>query len=346
MFIPQRAPSPSPAPSSITGIMDRPSPSRPALADGPHVGITDVRSTHVSANETLSTNSFGRKPSLEGATREASLAGTGVARQSSLRSKLSLPNLRRNRTREEDTGIYDRDANERRLERSKEMMQVQDMEFELVRPNISLLQAQPRRSEDSMVGRADNVSETRVDNGLLRSESPAVSFSSSDLRSPVVEMRNSVNGTGGFNNDASVALIGQSSESIEAHRQRETKWVSLMSSSPASLSRKSKKVKKMLVDGVPSSVRYLIWSYLTDGKGRAVRGVYEQLCQRGGGFRTRDIVADAERLFGGDKGSNGVQYLQATKGAVIVLLQAYFSMVPDIQYSTGTRFFVFWVSDK
>jgi hypothetical protein len=119
---------------------------------------------------------------------------------------------------------------------------------------------------------------------------------------------------------------------MEAHRQRETKWVSLMSSSPASLSRKSKKVRKLLVDGVPSSVRYLIWSYLTDGKGRAVKGVYEQLCRRGEVLRTRDIVADMERLFAGN---DRMQYLHATKGAIVVLLQAYFSMVPDVQYTTG-----------
>ena len=97
-------------------------------------------------------------------------------------------------------------------------------------------------------------------------------------------------------------------------------------------------MKKLLVEGVPSSVRYLTWSYLTDGKGRAVKGVYERLCQRGEVTRTRDIAADAETLFGihgGEAGNNGTQYLHATKGAVIVLLQAYFSMVPDVRYSTG-----------
>lgn len=56
----------------------------------------------------------------------------------------------------------------------------------------------------------------------------------------------------------------------------------VMSSSPASQSRKSKKVKKPLLDGVPSSVRYLVWSYLTNGKARCVPGMYAQLCARDG----------------------------------------------------------------
>jgi len=261
-------------------------------------------------------------------TQAPSSAGTGVVRQSSLRSMISLPNLRKSRTRDDDAvGVYDRDGNERRSGRPKEMVQVKDTEFELVRPNLPLLQSQ-RTSEDSMIGRPNNSAEFRVDGGgPYRSESRAASLNS-DYRSPVTETPNSTNGSGP-NLDAGIT---PSNESIEAHRQRETKWVSLMSS-PASLSRKSKKVKKLLVDGVPSSVRYLIWSYLTDGKGRAVKGVYEQLCQRGGVIRTRDIVADAQRLF--STGSDGVQYLQATKGAIIVLLQAYFSMVPDVQYTTG-----------
>ncbi|KAF9492737.1 hypothetical protein BDN71DRAFT_1396268 [Pleurotus eryngii] len=45
---------------------------------------------------------------------------------------------------------------------------------------------------------------------------------------------------------------------MEEHKQRELRWIALMSSVPAPQARKSKKVKKLLVEGVPSSVRYLI----------------------------------------------------------------------------------------
>ena len=51
--------------------------------------------------------------------------------------------------------------------------------------------------------------------------------------------------------------------------------------------------------------------------------------------RTRDIAADAERLFGMLDGEvNGIQYLHATKGAVIV---------PMIQLAYSTEIFVMLV---
>jgi len=288
------------------------------------------------------------KSSMESINRQVkNVSGPGIVRQTSLRAKLSLPNLRRHRSREDDTiGLYDRnqlvangimegelDAIQGR-DRRKEMVQVQDTEFEFIRPNAVQLQSQQRTSEDSTPVRQEGSIESRADGGgLLRPESPAVSLNSSAPRSPI------------FENPVSTGLetgapsLTQSTESMEAHRQRELKWVSLMSSASASLSRKSKKVKKLLVDGVPSSVRYLIWSFLTDGKGRAVKGVYEQLCKRGGVLRTRDIAADAERLFGmsrdGEVVNDGTRYLHATRGAAVVLLQAYFNMVPDVQYVTG-----------
>jgi hypothetical protein len=68
--------------------------------------------------------------------------------------------------------------------------------------------------------------------------------------------------------------------------------MSPMSSLPASQSCKSKKVKKLLLDGVPSSVRYLVWSYLTDGKARCVPDVYPQLFER-------TLVKQGNFLFGG-----------------------------------------------
>ena len=39
---------------------------------------------------------------------------------------------------------------------------------------------------------------------------------------------------------------------------------------PPSQARKNKKVRKLLQEGVPSSVHYLIWCYLTDSKVRAL----------------------------------------------------------------------------
>jgi len=101
---------------------------------------------------------------------------------------------------------------------------------------------------------------------------------------------------------------------------------SSMSSSPACQSCKSKKVQKFLLDGVPSSARYLVWSYLTNVKARCV---YAQLCGKGKLPASKDVEQDIKRCF------RDQPHLQGTQGPVLVLLQAYLNMVPDIQYSMG-----------
>lgn len=106
--------------------------------------------------------------------------------------------------------------------------------------------------------------------------------------------------------------------------------MTLMSTSPPAQARKSKKVRKLLLEGVPSSVRYLVWIHLTDGKARCVPGVYSQLCSRGGVPASGEIQKDMGSRFFQDQ-----PHLQGTQGPVLSLLQAYFNMVPDIQYSRG-----------
>jgi TBC1 domain family member 10 len=118
---------------------------------------------------------------------------------------------------------------------------------------------------------------------------------------------------------------------MEAHRQREIKWMSLMSSNPASQARKTKKFRKLIMEGVPSSVRYLVWSYLTDGKARCVPGVYAQLCSRGRVPWSVDIERDIKSCF------RDQPHLQGTQGPVLLLLQSYLNMVPDILYTRGKK---------
>ncbi|KAF9446705.1 RabGAP/TBC [Macrolepiota fuliginosa MF-IS2] len=116
---------------------------------------------------------------------------------------------------------------------------------------------------------------------------------------------------------------------MDAHRQRESKWMSLMGSIVPSQWRKNKKVKKLIHEGVPSSVRYLIWSHLTDGKAKVVPGVYFQL-------GNRDRIAAATMIDEDIKSCFQEQpHLQGKKGPVLALLQAYLTMVPDVQYTTG-----------
>ncbi|PFH46684.1 hypothetical protein AMATHDRAFT_154035 [Amanita thiersii Skay4041] len=121
---------------------------------------------------------------------------------------------------------------------------------------------------------------------------------------------------------------------IDAHRQREQKWVAVMSSVQPSQSRKSKKVKKLLLDGVPASVRYLVWSHVTDGRARIVAGVYARLGSRGRVPASELIEKDLVRYF------KEYPQLQGLQSPVLVLLQAYMSMVPDVQYSAGLTLIV------
>ncbi|OAX37425.1 RabGAP TBC [Rhizopogon vinicolor AM-OR11-026] len=121
----------------------------------------------------------------------------------------------------------------------------------------------------------------------------------------------------------------ESPTSIDAHRQREGKWMALLPVVPPSQARKNKKVKRLLLEGVPSSVRYLVWCHLTDSKARAITGVYAQLGRRPRVAAFSDFEKDAKTYFPEQP------QLHPHDGPLVSLLQAYLSMVPDIQYSSG-----------
>lgn len=296
-----------------------------------------------------------------------------VGRQLSLRSKLSLPNLRRKQSKIDDEGSMSANLtltpsqvpvspptnsvlsglSTTMTMHDPEMLQVKDMEFELVRPNFAHHFSQAARtSEDSGVLGRDGSFDLRQDSAsFLRADSPAFSVSSSNVQMPgrrsPTAMENgwtpqtSINSTspGPMAINLSPSAPELSVESMEAHRTRELKWMSLMSANPASQARKSKKVRKLLTEGVPSSVRYLVWTYLTDGKARCVPGVYMQLCSRGKVGVASKIEDDVRVGFVGQ----GEDHLQGTKGGVLSLLSAYLNMVPDVQYSMGTFSFLFAV---
>jgi len=195
------------------------------------------------------------------------------------------------------------------------MVQVEDMDFELVRPNLAQLnQTSGRSSEDSSLGTPRDASSTdgrasNLGDAYRRTESPAISISSVGNQAP---------------------RSSSSETSIDAHRQRELKWVSLMGAVPPAQATKSKKVKKLLMDGsVPSSVRFLVWSHLTDGKAKGIPGVYAQLGKRPRVGALSDIERDVQRC------SADHPQMQSNQTSLLSLLQAYLSMVPDIKYSIG-----------
>lgn len=274
----------------------------------------------------LSTGSLRRKPSMDvessnyggsRASASASASSAPLRRSGSLRSKISLSALRARSLRDDD-GLHEGDT-----------VQVKDTDFELVRPNP----ARPRVSEDSSANSKSEGSEGRPP--FLRIDSPAASTTSggaSDTRSPISPSAMSLPPT-------TAAQMGTSAGAVEAHRARELKWLSVMSSTPSSHARKSKKIRKLLQDGVPASVRYQVWAHLTDSRAKRIEGLYVQLGHREKVPAFAEIQRDAHLCFPTDT------KLSQPNGPLVSLLQAYLTMVPDIQYYKGGLHIVFVLID-
>ncbi|KAF7304946.1 Rab-GAP TBC domain-containing protein [Mycena kentingensis (nom. inval.)] len=273
---------------------------RPSFSRNTPSSDSSAASPIPTRNESVLPNSDRPSMDIDPTNRVLSPTGTREA----LRHKLSLPNLRRNQSRQStdspSPGLND-------------TVQIENMDFELIRPNVSVFdqQGSGRSSEDSslgggrdpsMDGRASNIGDARG------TDSPALSISSSQ------------------------APWSSSSDnnSIDAHRQRELKWVSLMGAVPPAQAKKNKKVKKLLMDGsVPSSVRFLVWSHLTDGKAKAIPGVYAQLGKRARVAALDTIERDVQQCF------SDHPHMHSSQGSLVTVLQAYLTMVPDVQYSKG-----------
>jgi TBC1 domain family member 10 len=235
-------------------------------------------------------------------------SGSLLGRTGSLRSKISLSALRTKSLRD--------DKQQDDGPREGETVQVKDMDFELIRPSVS----RPRASEDSNANSKSAASEGRP--SYLRVDSPATSTSgTSGPRSPVSPSIPTLPGVG--------VATGMNVGAVEAHRARELKWISVMASTPPLQARKSKKIRKLLQEGVPASVRYQVWAHLTDSKARRIEGIYVQLGDREKVPAYAGIQRDAQLCFPGDA------RLSQPNGALASLLQAYLTMVPDIQYSKG-----------
>jgi hypothetical protein len=233
-----------------------------------------------------------------------------LGRSGSLRSKISLSALRAKSARDDD-GLHEADT-----------VQVKDTDFELVRPNV-----RPRVSEDSATNGKSSGSEGRP--SFLRVDSPAMSTTSGggtpDTRSPV--------SPSGMSFPPVTASAASSVDAaVEAHRARELKWISAMSTTPPSQARKGKKIRKLLQEGVPASVRYQVWAHLTDSKAKRIEGLYAQFGEREKVSAFAEIQRDAQVCFEGDS------RLSLPNGPLVSLLQAYLTMVPDIQYCKGSFF--------
>lgn len=265
----------------------------------------------------------------------SSSSSSPMVRSVSLRSKLSISAIRSKGS----TSRPSREGNDAPFSGlpilttglgndEEERVQVKDMEFELVRPVIKT--SGLRVSEDGAgsqigsPGETDSVLSGRDgQNSAWRADSPGSSPATSYVRSPNGQPP-AGDSLAHFRNASAIQVA-----SIEAHRIREQKWMTLISTVPSKEARKSKKVKKLLLEGVPSSVRGRVWGHITDSKARRMEGLFEQLVRKAPQHLIPIVEQDIERCFPDHP------HLQDPRGSLANLLLAYTAMVPDIRYRNG-----------
>ena len=203
-------------------------------------------------------------------------------------------------------------------EPDKPRVQIKDVDFELVKPSVQQLAV-----IDEDLPSPIPLSPIHLEAASLRASSPAFS-TISGVSSRTMPPR-------GQQLSPPPRVVSEAQPSgqhdVEAHRQRELRWISIISSVPASQARKNKKVRKLLWEGVPASVRYLVWAHLTDSKSKRIDNIYYKLTQRDRVPASASIERDLARVFPNDH--------QLHDGSLLNILQAYLTMVPDIHYSRG-----------
>ncbi|KAI0070101.1 RabGAP/TBC [Panus rudis PR-1116 ss-1] len=235
-----------------------------------------------------------------------------LGRSGSLRSKLSLPTLRIRNTERVHPDERSPTSSLTPTEDSR-TVQVKDTDFELVKPTISI------PGDDSPVPPSPLYAESS--SILGRSNSPAFSVISSITSRSRAHPPPNPSGPSVI----TAPTAPTDAAEIEAHRQRELRWMSAISTIPSSQARKSKKIRKLLQEGVPSSVRYLVWAHLTDSRAKRLDGIYEKLGKRERVAASASIERDVEHYL--------TRHPQVQASSLNNILQAYLTMVPDVQYN-------------
>ncbi|ELU45703.1 TBC domain-containing protein [Rhizoctonia solani AG-1 IA] len=195
------------------------------------------------------------------------------------------------------------------VEPTEETVHYNDMDFDMVKPMRSRVST-VRTSEDGRqsISRSSQHSDHprgHQDDGHEHSPtSPIVSLPPNQTHVPSTPV---LTAKAGSHNSLTT------SDSIAAHISREQRWISTMQVVPSPSVRRNKKIKKLLLEGVPA---------------RRMVGVYSQLAKRGKVPATPEIIKDAELCFVAQP------HLQSPSGPVVTILQAYLTMVPDDAFWT------------
>ena len=183
---------------------------------------------------------------------------------------------------------------------------VKDMDFELVAPTVPRSPLAASSADSLLVPSANTDTRSSID----------MRASKLGLRRPQAEKP-----IGGER-----VAKGTDAADAEAHRQRESRWISVLSSTSPSQARKTKRVRKLVLEGVPASVRYRVWAHLIDSKAKRMDGLYATLERRGKVAQSPNIEQDAQAIFHDQP---------LLDHSLVNILQAYLTMVPDVQYSKG-----------
>jgi TBC1 domain family member 10 len=246
---------------------------------------------------------------------------TSVPNAMSLRSKLSLPALKikggeRLIQSGEGSPTLSVTPSESLVEQPR--VQIKDVDFELVNPSVQqmmLVEGDPSTSPLPSPAHLDGVSS-------FRSPSPVLSILSGVSTRVLPSIQAVIP-----QQPSSPPMTSLELQDVEAHRQRELRWITAMASIAPSHARKSKKIRKLLYEGVPASVRYMVWAHVADSKSKRMDNLYTKLIMRDRVPASTNIERDVQKVFAEES--------QLLDGSLMNLLQAYLTMVPDTQYSRG-----------
>jgi hypothetical protein len=207
-------------------------------------------------------------------------SSSSLTRNGSLRSKMSISALMPKGARSIRDGVPETPMSVTGLSTpaDEDTVQIKDMEFELIRPVIPHFLSPDHRGEES-TDYKDVMSVRSTDLGRDSSSVRSETLSPGGL-SPPADQRFFGSMNSSPDSFSRRSKGPEANTSVQAHRDRELRWISTMNSSDPAQAKKSKKIKRLLIEGVPSSVRYLVWAHISNSGSKKMPNVYTQLSKR------------------------------------------------------------------